>query len=174
MVDGYCPNQNTANRFSKICSDLYSSVPDRDLNDVFAGKTILLRKATMRVTLHRPLVIACQKPWKEVLSRVSAQTKEMKPRASAVAFLNMARIASSCCFVGPSVQCYSVVLATLFVVYVIKPIPKNALNSTADSSNYRAISLNSIMSEIIDYIIIPLIESIFPMCIKNQPHYVHS
>lgn len=104
----------------------------------------------------------------------SAQTKEMKPRASAVAFLSMARIASSCCFVGPSVQCYSVVLATLFVVYVIKPIPKNALNSTADSSNYRAISLNSIMSEIIDYIIIPLIESIFPMCIKNQPHYVHS
>ena len=39
----------------------------------------------------------------------------------------------------------------------IKPIPKNAQKSLSDSSNYRAISKNSIVSKIIDYIIIDLI-----------------
>ena len=39
----------------------------------------------------------------------------------------------------------------------IKPIPKNMQKSLSDSNNYRAISKNSIVSKIIDYVIIDLI-----------------
>ena len=41
---------------------------------------------------------------------------------------------------------------------IIKPIPKDKKKSMADSSNYRAISKNSIISKIIDYVIIQLID----------------
>ena len=41
---------------------------------------------------------------------------------------------------------------------VIKPIPKDKRKSLSDSSNYRAISKNSIISKIIDYVIIQLID----------------
>ena len=40
---------------------------------------------------------------------------------------------------------------------IIKPIPKNKQKSLSDSNNYRAISKNSIISKIIDYVIIQLI-----------------
>ncbi len=45
----------------------------------------------------------------------------------------------------------------LFNVAVIKPI-KNSQKSRADSSNYRAISLNSITSKIMEHIITSLIK----------------
>ena len=41
---------------------------------------------------------------------------------------------------------------------IIKPIPKDKQKSLSDSSNYRAISKNSIISKIIDYVIIQLID----------------
>ena len=41
---------------------------------------------------------------------------------------------------------------------VIKPIPKNKSNSLADSNNYRAISKNTIISKIIDNVLISLID----------------
>ena len=41
---------------------------------------------------------------------------------------------------------------------VIKPIPKNKQKSLSDSNNYRAISKNTIVSKIIDYVIIQLIK----------------
>ena len=41
---------------------------------------------------------------------------------------------------------------------VIKPIPKSSLKSHADSSNYRAISLNPIISKIIDHVIISIVK----------------
>ncbi len=41
---------------------------------------------------------------------------------------------------------------------VIKPIHKSSLKSRADSSNYRAISLNSIISKIIDNVIISILK----------------
>ena len=41
---------------------------------------------------------------------------------------------------------------------VIKPIPKDKKKSLSDSTNYRAISKNSIMSKIIDYVIMQLID----------------
>ncbi len=40
---------------------------------------------------------------------------------------------------------------------VIKPIPKSSLKSRADSSNYHAISLNSIIGKIIDRVIISIV-----------------
>lgn len=42
---------------------------------------------------------------------------------------------------------------------VIKPIPKNKQKSLADSSNYRAICKNSIISKIIDYVLINELEN---------------
>ncbi len=41
---------------------------------------------------------------------------------------------------------------------IIKPIPKDKHKSLSDSSNYRAISKNSIISKIIDYVIMQLID----------------
>ncbi len=41
---------------------------------------------------------------------------------------------------------------------VFKPIPKSSLKSRADSSNYRAISLNSIIGKIIDHVIISIVK----------------
>ena len=47
---------------------------------------------------------------------------------------------------------------TRFNASVIKPIPKNKNKSQNDSSNYRAIAINSIFSKLLDYIILNLIE----------------
>ena len=41
---------------------------------------------------------------------------------------------------------------------IIKPIPKCKSNSLSDSNNYRAISKNTVISKIIDNVIISLIE----------------
>ena len=48
--------------------------------------------------------------------------------------------------------------STLVNKAVIKPIPKNKQKSLSDSKNYRAICKNSILSKILDYIIIYQIE----------------
>ena len=40
---------------------------------------------------------------------------------------------------------------------VIKPVPKNKSQSLSDSNNYRAISKNTIISKIIDHVLISLI-----------------
>ena len=46
-------------------------------------------------------------------------------------------------------------IASLLVnIAVIKPIPKNKKKSLSDSNNYRAICKNTIISKIIDYVII--------------------
>ena len=41
---------------------------------------------------------------------------------------------------------------------VIKPIPKNKNKSLSDSDNYRAISKNTVISKIIDHILISLLD----------------
>ncbi len=46
----------------------------------------------------------------------------------------------------------------LFNRAVIKPIPKNPLKSRADSSNYRAISINPVISKVIDHVMILIIK----------------
>ena len=63
---------------------------------------------------------------------------------------------------------------------IVKPIPKNKNNSLSESTNYRAISKNSILSKIIDYVLISLIGEKLALLITNlhtkldfQPHYVH-
>ncbi len=46
----------------------------------------------------------------------------------------------------------------LSLTRVIKPLPKNPYKSHADSSNYRAISLNSVISKVIDHVLILFIK----------------
>lgn len=45
MVVGFCINQNIAKQFREIYSDLYSSVPDRDLNDVISRLSHLVEES---------------------------------------------------------------------------------------------------------------------------------
>ena len=159
IVDGCNNDKDIAERFKDIYKSLYNSVPDERLNNVsLQVKQLIETKCLIGNCLspscHSVNVSTVKDAAKSLAKGKKDETYDMN---------------SNHFIYGP--ECLFIRLASLFeamIIHgccdsllnrsVIKPIPKSKSKSCCDSSNYRAISLIPIISKLLDYVIISLME----------------
>ena len=146
-------------RFRELYENLYSSVNDTDLNNVVCRVDQCVNNSHHADhSFLSPCHNVSERLVRDAVHSLSANKGDETYDISSDHFKNgsdrlfvlLSRILNAMLCHGST--------DILFNKSVIKPIPKNALKSNADSSNYRAISRNSIISKITDYIIISLIK----------------
>ena len=141
-----------------IYSDLYNSVCDEDFKTL---KSDVNNLVSLKCCRNECTQENCQSITKETVKKaincLSNNKDDETYGITSDHFINASDIA-----VGFLSQLISYMLkhgssSKLINKSTIKPIPKNKQKSLTESSNYRAISKNSIIGKIIDYVIIDLI-----------------
>ena len=158
VIDGLISDEEISNHFSSIYGSLYNSVHDSEFktlkNDV---NTLVSQKCCQNNCTQEN----CQSITKEMVHKAINCLSNNKDdetygitsdhfiNASDLVIQHLSQIILYMLKHGSSSQ--------LMNKATIIPIPKNKLNSLTESSNYRAISKNSIISKIIDYVLLDLI-----------------
>ena len=159
VIDGECNSQNIANNFKDIYNDLFNSVEDKDFNKVINEVDELVSN---RCNNDQCESSNCHNISKELL--IKAVNSLKKDKNDETYYLSSNHIIYSS---ERTIDILSKILTSILkhgvaseIVNksVIKPIPKNMQKSLSVSSNYRAISKNTIISKIIDYVTIIQIE----------------
>ncbi len=159
VVDGRCTDGDIADRFRDLYEELYSSVPDGDLHDVVGRVKNLVDdrcnagRCTSSLSHIVPPAITL-----EVVRSLALDKMDETYNISSNRFINGTELLYSVFSQITTIMLHHGSTDVLFNKAVIKPIPKISQKSRADSSNYRAISLNSITSKIRDHVIIMLIK----------------
>ncbi len=159
IIDGCCTDKDIAGRFRDIYEELYSSVQDNNLQGVVEEVNKLVEDRC----------IAGQCTFSQYHT-ISPTVIEKAVRSLAQNKIHQIYDTSSSHFINGTELLFSMLSQIITAMLrhwstnvhlnkaVIKPIPKSSLKSRADSSNYRAISLNSIISKITDHVIISTIK----------------
>ena len=157
IIDGKCTDETIAAHFRTIYDSLYSSVTDNTLdNTKLKINNLVSHKCSTNSCSSN-----CQKVSVETIRNAVKSLTKGKDDEIYNVFSDNFTHATDAAFN---------ILATLITIMlkhgtasellnraIVKPIPKNNKKSLSDSSNYRAISKNSIMSKIIDHVLICLI-----------------
>ena len=155
VIDGICNDQEIANNFQNIYKDLYNSVDNKDLDNVIKKVDNLVMN---QCNSDKCSESHCHKITKDLVQKAIDNLKNGKDDESYYLSSNHFIYASEL-----AIEKLSIILDLmikhgianeLINKSVIKPIPKCMRKSLSVSSNYRAISKNSIISKIIDNIMI--------------------
>ena len=164
LVDGVQGDSNIANQFKVIYEELYNSVADNAfLNTQGQIKHNVVTQCNAGKcsnTCHTITINDVVKGINCINSGKSDETYELNTNHIIHAPRKLLLILSLC-FNGMLIHGSCNVK---FYQSVIRPIPKNKKKSLNVSTNYRAISLNSVFSKLLDYIILDKIMS----CIKSS------
>ena len=155
VVDGCTSDDAISSRFKNIYDDLYNSLKDDDFLNIIDNVDNLVgnvcNKGMCKETHCHEVTsknvknaVFNLKPHKD--DELYGICTENFINATDIVFDKLAQLITAMIKHGFS----SELINTSF----IKPIPKNNQKSLSDSNNYRAISKNTILSKIIDYIII--------------------
>ena len=154
VIDGICNEQEIANNFQIIYKDLYNSVDDKDSNNVVSQVNGLVMSQCNSEKCHES---HCHRITKDIVQKAVINLKKGKDDETHYLSSNHFIYASE-----KAIEKLSIILDLmvrhgianeLINKSVIKPIPKCLQKSISVSSNYRAISKNSIISKIIDNIL---------------------
>ena len=158
VIDGYHTSNDISSHFSSIYEKLYNSVQDDEFDDLNVKVNILVSRKCCHTNCSQ---INCQNITREIMQKaincLSGDKDDETYGISSDHFINasdqfvhfLSRIITFMLKHGTSSHVVNKA--------IIKPIPKNKQKSLTDSSNYRAITKNTIISKIIDYVIIILL-----------------
>ena len=155
VIDGICNDQEIANNFQDIYKNLYNSVDNKGLDKVVNKVNKLV---TNQCDSGKCSSSHCHKITKDLVQKAVFNLKSGKDDETCYLTSNHFIYASEL-----AIEKLSIILDLmvrhgitneLINKSVIKPIPKCMQKSLSVSSNYRAISKNSIISKIIDNIIL--------------------
>lgn len=159
IIDGRCTDEDIAGRFRDIYEELYSSVPDENLREVgsrvnhLVGERCKAGHCTSS-QCHSVSAAVVEEAVRSLVPNKKDETYNISSNhfinGTKLLFLQLSQIITAMLQYGST--------DALFNRAVIKPIPKNPLKSRADSSNYRAISINSVISKVIDHVMILIIK----------------
>ena len=160
VIDGVCNDQDIANNFKNIYNDLFNSVEDRDFDKVVNEVDELVTNTCNSGSCES---LHCHEINKETLINAVHNLKKDKNDEtyylSSNHIINASDLAIDILSKILSVMLKHGTASEIVNKSVIKPIPKNMQKSLSISNNYRAISKNTIISKIIDYVTIQLTEN---------------
>ncbi|KAI3385219.1 hypothetical protein SNEBB_001120, partial [Seison nebaliae] len=160
VVDGKVTDDDIANAFACKYSELYSSVGKGDIRVTKASISHIINRScssnlcsdvschTISSSAVLKAINSLKRNKKDEIHHISSNHLIAAPKEllNCLAHLFTAMLKHGCS-------------DYLFNSAFIKPIPKNKQKSLSDSSNYRAISLNPILSKLLDYVIIDKIDN---------------
>ena len=155
VVDGQTTNAAISDRFGGIYKDLYNSIGDVDLVNIIDNVNILVDEkccSGMCTSTH------CHTVTGENVNKAIHKLKADKDDEVYSVYTNSFIHATDLVF-EKLAQLISIMIrhgiaSEVINTSIIKPIPKDKRKSISDSNNYRAISKNTIISKIIDYVLI--------------------
>ena len=155
MIDGKNNENEITNHFCDIYADLYNSVEDVELGDQIKIVQNLVKN---KCNSNKCVSHDCHNVTSHVVKRAINSLSSGKDDETYNMFSDHFKHASDL-VINTLSQLVTAMIkhgstSTLVNKAVIKPIPKNKQKSLSDSKNYRAICKNSILSKILDYIII--------------------
>ncbi len=159
ITDGRCTDEDIADRFRDLYEELYSSVTDDDLQEVGSKVNHLVNERCnaahcISSQCHSVSAVIIEKAVRSLVPNKKDETYNISSNhfinGTKLLYKQLSHIITAMLQYGST---YALLNKAL-----IKPIPKNPLKSRANSSNYRTISLNSIVSKIIDHVLILLIK----------------
>ena len=155
VIDGMCNEQDIVNNFKGIYSDLFNSVPDNEFKTVVNK---INNQVSDKCNSNNCSSPQCHNITFELLTEAINSLKNGKADETHYISSDHLIHASN---ITNSVLCKLINLMLKHGIAsesvnksVIRPIPKDMQKSLAVSSNYRAISKNTIISKLIDYVII--------------------
>ena len=158
VIDGLHTDKEISSHFRSIYSNLYNSVPDDEFKSL---KNCVNNLVSSKCCHNKCTQDNCQSITNDIVQKAIGCLAENKDdetygitsdhfiHANDLVINNLSLIISLMLKHGSS--------SHLMNKSTIKPIPKNKQKSLCESSNYRAISKNTIVSIIIDYVLINLI-----------------
>ena len=159
VVDGICNEQEIADNFKIIYKDLFNSVNDDDFNATTDEVKVLV---TDKCNNDKCTSSQCHEITKELLRKAIYNLKNGKDDEtyylSSDHFIHASEIAIEKLSKILDLMLKHGIASEIVNKSVIKPIPKSMQKSLSVSSNYRAISKNTIISKLIDYVMILQIE----------------
>ena len=159
VVDGQYTDQSIVNVFYEKYDQLYHSVIDHDFGNKIIEVDNLVKEQCCKGKCNSPnshtitpqiIRNAISSLNKGKNDEVYGLTSDHFINASDLTIEILSKILNAMLIHGTA--------SKLINRSVIKPLPKDARKSLSDSNNYRAISNNTIVSKIIDYAIIQLID----------------
>ena len=155
VIDGICNDQDIANKFQDIYKDLYNSVDNKELNNVVTSVNNLVMN---QCNSEKCSSSHCHNITKDLVQKAIDNLKKGKDDEthylSSNHFIYASELAIEKLSIIINLMIRHGIANELINKSVIKPIPKSMQKSLSVSSNYRAISKNSIISKIIDNIIL--------------------
>ena len=155
IVDGYSTDGAISDHFRSIYNVLYNSIEDDNFVNIIDDVNILVNRkcnSGMCTSAH------CHKITGETVKNAILKLKSDKDDEVYNLCTNSFIHATDLVFekLGQliTVMIYHGLASEIVNTSIIKPIPKNKKKLISDSNNYRAISKNTIISKIIDYILI--------------------
>ena len=159
VIDGICNDQEIANNFKDIYEDLFNSVEDRNFNKIINEVN---EKVTQKCNTNTCGSLNCHEITSEILMTAVKNLKRDKNDEtyylSSNHIINASDLAIDILSKILNVMLKHGTASEMVNRAVIKPIPKNMQKSLSVSNNYRAISKNTIISKVIDYVTIEQIK----------------
>ena len=155
VIDGICNDQDIANNFQNIYKELYNSVEDNNFNNVVNEVNVLV---TNKCNNNNCSSSQCHNITNDVVRKAVLNLKGGKDDEtyylSSNHFIHASEIAIDKLSTILDLMLKHGLTNELVNKSVIKPVPKNMRKSVSVSSNYRAISKNTIISKIVDNIML--------------------
>ena len=155
VVDGNTSDNSISSRFRDIYCDLYNSFNDREFSNITKDvDTLINNKCNMGLCSSAHCHDIDSEAVKKAIFKLKANKDDEVYGICTENFINGTHMVFNKLSQLITVMIKHGFASEIINTSFIKPIPKNNKKSLSDSNNYRAISKNTIISKIIDYILI--------------------
>ena len=157
VIDNKCTDGEIADNFRSIYNALYNSIQDDSLNSTKLRVNNLINTRCESNDCNQDCHKVSSDTIKNAIKCLNNGKNDETYNMFTDHFINTNELAWEKLSILITVMLKHGTASELINKSIIKPIPKNKNNSLSDSKNYRAISKNSIISKLLDHVLIKII-----------------
>ena len=157
VIDNKCTEEEIADNFRSIYNNLYNSIQDDGLDSTKQKVNDLINTRCKANVCEQNCHRVSPDTIKNAIDCLNNGKNDETYNMFTDHFINANELAYEKLSLLITVMLKHGTASELINKSIIKPIPKNKNNSLSDSKNYRAISKNSIISKLLDHVLIKII-----------------
>ena len=157
VIDNKCTEEEIADNFRSIYNNLYNSIQDDGLDSTKHKVYDLINTRCKANVCEQNCHRVSPDTIKNAIDCLNNGKNDETYNMFTDHFINANELAYEKLSLLITVMLKHGTASELINKSIIKPIPKNKNNSLSDSKNYRAISKNSIISKLLDHVLIKII-----------------